>query len=148
MVDVEHGLIQVKQGLGYNVQVLPLTMVNMLQIVIKNVAHSNSPIFRIIHGFSHFHIKASEKQNNLHHDLEDLKGWCNHIQNDHQFYDDYGSTFHMDHYYNFIIFNRISIEKTPKMIGIKKITLSIYTNQFGPTSMTRQSIWTLSFWLT
>jgi len=104
MVDVEHGLIQVKQGLGCNVQVLPLTMVNILQIVIKNVAHSNSPIFRIIRGFSHFHIKASEKQNNLHHDLEDLKGWCNHIQNDHQFYDDYGSTFHMDHYYNFIYF--------------------------------------------
>lgn len=102
MVDVEHGLIQVKQGLGCNVQVLPLTMVNILQIVIKNVTLSYSPIFRIIRGFSHFHIKASEKQNNLHHDLEDLKGWCNHIQNDHQFYDDYGSTFHMDHYYNFI----------------------------------------------
>jgi len=145
MVNVEHGLIQVKQGLGCNAQVLPLTMVNMLQIVIKNVAHSNSPIFRIICGFSHFHIKVSEKQNNLHHDLEDLKGWYNHIQNDHQFYDDHGSTFHMDHYYNFIIFTGISIEKIPKMIGIKKITLSIYTNQFGPTNMTRQSIWTLSF---
>lgn len=98
MVDVEHGLIQIKQGLDYNVQVLPLTMVNMLQIVIKNVMHSN--IHRIIRGLSHFHIRASEKLNNLHHDLEDLKGWCNHIQNDHKFYDDYGSTFNMDHYYN------------------------------------------------
>jgi predicted aspartyl protease len=31
IVDVEHGLIQVRQGLGTNVEVLPLTMVNMLQ---------------------------------------------------------------------------------------------------------------------
>ncbi len=61
MVDVEHGLIQVRQGLDCNVQVLPLNMVNMLQIVIKNVTRSNSPILRIIHGFSHLHIKTNEK---------------------------------------------------------------------------------------
>jgi hypothetical protein len=79
MVDVEHGLIQVKQSLDCNVQVIQLNMVNMLQVVIKNVTHSNSPILKIIRGFSHFHIRANEKQNNLHHDLEDLKGWCNHV---------------------------------------------------------------------
>jgi hypothetical protein len=100
MVDVEHGLIQIKQGLDYNVHELPLNMVNMLQIVIKNVTHSDNHILRIIYVFSHLHIRASEKQNNLHHDLEDLKGWCNHIQNDRQFDDDYGSTLNMDHWYN------------------------------------------------
>ncbi len=31
IVDVEHGLIQVRHGPGTNVEVLPLTMVNMLQ---------------------------------------------------------------------------------------------------------------------
>jgi len=31
IVDVERGLIQVRHGLGTNVEVLPLTMVNMLQ---------------------------------------------------------------------------------------------------------------------
>jgi len=31
IVDVEHGLIQVKRGLGADVEVLPLTMVNLLQ---------------------------------------------------------------------------------------------------------------------
>jgi hypothetical protein len=31
IVDVEQGLIQVRHGLGTNVEVLPLTMVNMLQ---------------------------------------------------------------------------------------------------------------------
>jgi hypothetical protein len=30
IVDVERGLIQVRHGLGTNVEVLPLTMVNML----------------------------------------------------------------------------------------------------------------------
>jgi len=33
VVDVEKGLIQVKQGLGNNVQILPLNMVNMLQLL-------------------------------------------------------------------------------------------------------------------
>jgi hypothetical protein len=33
IVDVEWGLIQVRHGLGTNVEVLPLTMVNMLQIM-------------------------------------------------------------------------------------------------------------------
>jgi len=31
IVDVEQGLIQVRHGLGVNVKILPLTMVNMLQ---------------------------------------------------------------------------------------------------------------------
>ncbi len=31
IVDVEQGLIQMKRGLGFDVEVLPLTMVNMLQ---------------------------------------------------------------------------------------------------------------------
>jgi hypothetical protein len=34
IVDVEHGLIQVRHGPGANVEVLPLTMVNLLQRVI------------------------------------------------------------------------------------------------------------------
>jgi hypothetical protein len=33
IVDVERGLIQVRHGLGTNVEVLPLIMVNMLQIM-------------------------------------------------------------------------------------------------------------------
>jgi hypothetical protein len=33
IVDVEHGLIQVRHGPGADVEVLPLTMVNMLQVV-------------------------------------------------------------------------------------------------------------------
>jgi hypothetical protein len=33
IVDVERGLIQVRRGLGTNVEVLPLTMVNLLQRV-------------------------------------------------------------------------------------------------------------------
>ncbi len=33
VVDVEKCLIQVKQGLGNNVQILPLNMVNMLQLL-------------------------------------------------------------------------------------------------------------------
>jgi len=31
IMDVERGLIQVRHGLGANVEILPLTMVNMLQ---------------------------------------------------------------------------------------------------------------------
>jgi hypothetical protein len=41
VVDVERGLIQVKQGLGSNVQVLPLNMVNMLQLVVAQPNHFN-----------------------------------------------------------------------------------------------------------
>ncbi len=41
IVDVERGLIQVKQGLGSNVQVLPLNMVNILQLVIAQPSHFN-----------------------------------------------------------------------------------------------------------
>jgi hypothetical protein len=33
IMDVEWGLIQVKHGRGTNVEILPLTMVNMLQIM-------------------------------------------------------------------------------------------------------------------
>lgn len=36
MVDVEKGLIQIKQGPRNNVQVLPLNMVNMLHLVLEN----------------------------------------------------------------------------------------------------------------
>lgn len=35
VVDVEKGPIQIKQGHGNNVQILPLKMVNMLQLVIN-----------------------------------------------------------------------------------------------------------------
>ncbi len=38
IVDVEWGLIQVRHGLGVYVKVLPLTMVNMLQRMMRDVA--------------------------------------------------------------------------------------------------------------
>jgi hypothetical protein len=36
VVDVEKGFIQIKQGLGNNIQVLPLNMVNMLHLVLED----------------------------------------------------------------------------------------------------------------
>jgi hypothetical protein len=36
VMDVEKGLIQVRQGLGNNVQIPPLNMVNMLQMIDQN----------------------------------------------------------------------------------------------------------------
>jgi hypothetical protein len=36
MVDVEKGLIQIRQGLGNNIQVFPLNMVNVLHLVLEN----------------------------------------------------------------------------------------------------------------
>jgi hypothetical protein len=36
MVDVEKGLIQIRQGPRNNIQVLPLNMVNMLHLVLEN----------------------------------------------------------------------------------------------------------------
>jgi hypothetical protein len=36
MVDVEEGLIQIRQGPGNNVQVLPLNMVNVLHLVLED----------------------------------------------------------------------------------------------------------------
>jgi hypothetical protein len=35
MVDVNKGFIQIRQGLGNNVQVLPLNMVNMLHLILE-----------------------------------------------------------------------------------------------------------------
>lgn len=35
IVDIEKGMIQIRWGLGNNIQVLPLNMVNMLQIVLE-----------------------------------------------------------------------------------------------------------------
>ncbi len=35
MVDVENGFIQIKQGHGNNVQVLPLNMVSMLHLILE-----------------------------------------------------------------------------------------------------------------
>ncbi len=37
IVDVEKGTIQIKPGLGNNIHVLPLNMVNMLQVVRKQI---------------------------------------------------------------------------------------------------------------
>jgi hypothetical protein len=37
IVDVEKKTIQINQGLGNNIQVMPLNMVNMLQVVRKHV---------------------------------------------------------------------------------------------------------------
>jgi len=35
VVDIEKGMIQIRWGLGNNIQVLPLNMVNILQIVLE-----------------------------------------------------------------------------------------------------------------
>jgi hypothetical protein len=40
VVDVKKGLIQIKQGLGNNVQILPLKMVNLLQLI-TNRSHED-----------------------------------------------------------------------------------------------------------
>jgi hypothetical protein len=41
VVDVEKGIIQVRQGPGNNIQVLPLSMVNMLQVVKDKTQHDH-----------------------------------------------------------------------------------------------------------
>jgi hypothetical protein len=48
VVDVEQGLIQVRQGWRDNVHAFPLNMVNMLQLVPKNTA----PTLNIILGLT------------------------------------------------------------------------------------------------
>jgi hypothetical protein len=50
VVDVERGLIQVKHGPGTNVEVLPLTMVNLLQSInSKALMQDTTPIWRNTH---------------------------------------------------------------------------------------------------
>jgi hypothetical protein len=44
IVDIERGLIYVRQGLGSNVQVLPFNMVNMLKLVVEQPSHSKKSI--------------------------------------------------------------------------------------------------------
>jgi hypothetical protein len=44
IVDVERGLIQVRHGLGANVEVLPLTMVNLLQRINSETLMQESTI--------------------------------------------------------------------------------------------------------
>jgi len=53
VVDIERGLIYVKQGLGSNVQVFPLNMVNMLKLVVEQPSHSKKTSSQITLAFSH-----------------------------------------------------------------------------------------------
>jgi hypothetical protein len=48
IVDLERKLIQVKQGPGTNVHVLPLNMVNMLQLVLEPPIQSNDILHKLI----------------------------------------------------------------------------------------------------
>ncbi len=53
IVDVEQGLIQVRHGLGANVEVLPLTMVNLLQRM-----NSKTLMWDVIYAFENTHISG------------------------------------------------------------------------------------------
>jgi hypothetical protein len=53
VVDIERGLIYVKQGLGSNVQVFPLNMVNMLKLVVEQPSHSKKTSNQITLAFFH-----------------------------------------------------------------------------------------------
>lgn len=88
VVDVECGLIQVKQGPSFNVKVLPLNMVNMmLQLVTKNIVQVEKPSHGIIFNFSQLYIKASKEDGTLKHDLENLDQWFEQVHNNYQFND-------------------------------------------------------------
>jgi hypothetical protein len=56
VVDVEKGLIYVRQGLGSNVQVLPFNMVNMLKLMVEQPSHSKKYITQITLTFSHLSL--------------------------------------------------------------------------------------------
>lgn len=51
VVDVERGTIQVRQGSSNNIQVLPLNMVNMCQVVKKQTRHNINAIENLKKGF-------------------------------------------------------------------------------------------------
>jgi hypothetical protein len=53
VMDIKRGLIHVWQGLGSDVQVLPLIMVNMLQLVVEQSNHSKRSTSQVILEFSH-----------------------------------------------------------------------------------------------
>jgi hypothetical protein len=64
VVDLERKLIQVRQGLGTNVQVLPLNMVNILQLVLEPPIQSIDILHKAIPRIFRLSLNASVEEKN------------------------------------------------------------------------------------
>lgn len=82
IVDVERSLIQVKQGPGSNVQVLPLNMVNMLQLVTAQPNHSNKFVNQMVPEFFQLSLLDKKEQTKSTHDVDDWEEALDQISED------------------------------------------------------------------
>ncbi len=70
IVDIKRGIIQVRQVPSNNIQVLPLNMVNMHQVVRKQTQHSINAIENLEKGFECVAI------------IEDMQSWIDPMDGD------------------------------------------------------------------